>query len=114
MSVAESGPQAIQGMRGHGRRLPSQTAVLVLLREGRRFGAHRRDEPRRGQREDMWRGAGWRPSARLIGLAIGVLVLVGLAAARGVHRADCEPRIQAHRGTFTANLRHCALLFVEL
>ena len=50
----------------------------------------------------------------MVGLAIGVLVLVGLAAARGVHRADCEPRVQAHRRAFSANLLHCAKLPVEL
>ena len=70
-----------------------------------------------GQREDTWRGTGWRPSARhkpKVGLAIGVLVLVALAVARGVHCADCEPRVQEHRGTFSANLRHYAMLPVEL
>ncbi len=58
-----------------------------------------------------------RPSARLwlmVGLAIGVLVLVGLAAARGVHRADCEPRVQAHRCAFNVKLIHCAKLPLEL
>ena len=58
-----------------------------------------------------------RPSAMLrlmVGLAIGVLVLVGLAAARGVHRADCEPRVQAHRRAFSANLLHCAKLLVKV
>ena len=102
MSVAESGPWFCSAIAD------GQTAVLVLLRNCGWLGAHRRDEPRRGQREDMW--------LRLImvGLALGVLVLVGLAAARGVHRADREPRVQAHRGAFNANLLHCAKLPVEL
>ena len=50
----------------------------------------------------------------MVGLAIDVLVLVELAAALGVRRADCEPGVQAHRGACNANLLHCAKLAVEL